>query len=635
MKTLLSPILFVLFSTLLFSAQPIPYSGKVAIRGINFSGEAHFTFSLTDDNGVIKWRNGQDAKDTIKVSIFNGRYNVLLGGQGMNSIPPELFLNHNKLFLQVHINQKDGKGLQHLGPDQRITSSPRSLVAEIAKVAERAKVADTISSGVISKDSLDSALLDHLSPLLKPSFSGKMPDIVGKKGKSITLQAPDVTGAHLSYQWKKDGVPISGATSSELNVQNDNDHKYTVTVSNAFGSTSESSRLRIALGGTDVFSSSSFSHFIDENGALWGMGNNENGRLGTGNSRFHSSPIRIMDVNVSSVSNSYSHTLILKSDGSLWGNGINGEKQIQNTNAFAINTPYQILDSNVSAIIAGDNLSLFIKSNGSLWGMGRNGKGQLGSGNTNLQENPIQIVAKNVLAASSNYKHTMLIKTDGSLWGMGWNNAGQLGDGSTSDSLVPIKIVESNVRAIALGHTHSLFLKTDGSLWGMGQNGSGQLGDGTTTGKVIPTKLIDSNVAKIAAFRDSSYYLLKSGELWGMGRNNNGQLGTGSVSEQILNPVKIADDINRMTAGDNSLIYEKTDGTLWSLGNNSFGQLGDGVTMHFPSPTEIVSSGVTKLPIKSGNTLPFSSKMIVLFGQWDLIKMAGLEMEIQLINTPQ
>ena len=57
---------------------------------------------------------------------------------------------------------------------------------------------------------------------------------------------------------KKDGVPISGATSSQLNVQNDNDHKYTVTVSNAFGSTSESTRLRIALGGTDVFSSSLF-----------------------------------------------------------------------------------------------------------------------------------------------------------------------------------------------------------------------------------------------------------------------------------------------------------------------------------------------------------------------------------------
>ena len=100
-----------------------------------------------------------------------------------------------------------------------------------------------------------------------------------------------------------------------------------------------------------------------------------------------------MDVNVSSVSNSYSHTLILKSDGSLWGNGINGEKQIQNTNAFAINTPYQILDSNVSAIIAGDNLSLFIKSNGSLWGMGRN-EGQLGSGNTNLKKTQFKLSQK-------------------------------------------------------------------------------------------------------------------------------------------------------------------------------------------------------------------------------------------------
>ena len=102
---------------------------------------------------------------------------------------------------------------------------------------------------------------------------------------------------------------------------------------------------------------------------------------------------------------------------------------------------------------------------------------------------------------------------------------------------------------------------------------------------------------------------MKSGELWGMGRNNNGQLGTGSVSDQILNPVKIADNVNRMTAGDNSLIYEKTDGTLWSLGNNSFGQLGDGVTMHFPSPTEIVSSGVSKLPIKCRKQLiPFHQK---------------------------
>ena len=203
MKTFLFQLAFVLFITQLFSAQPVPYSGKVAIRGINFSGQAHFTFSLTDPKGDIKWRNGKDAKDTIKVSISNGRYNVLLGGQGMNSIPPELFLNNDKLFLQVHINLKDGKGLQHLGPDQRITSSPRSLVAEIAKVAERAKVADTISSGVISKDSLDSALLDHLTPLLKPSFSGKMPDIVEKKGKSITLQAPHSTGAHYPTNGKK------------------------------------------------------------------------------------------------------------------------------------------------------------------------------------------------------------------------------------------------------------------------------------------------------------------------------------------------------------------------------------------------------------------------------------------------
>ena len=91
-------LLSFLFTLSLWSATPVPYSGKIDIRGVNYFGEAQFAFSLHDGNGTTHWRNGNQPKETIKVTIRNGRYSVLLGGQGMNSLPPELFLKHDALF---------------------------------------------------------------------------------------------------------------------------------------------------------------------------------------------------------------------------------------------------------------------------------------------------------------------------------------------------------------------------------------------------------------------------------------------------------------------------------------------------------------------------------------------------------
>ncbi|MBT3539561.1 MAG: hypothetical protein HN489_00355, partial [Opitutae bacterium] len=109
-----------LFASSLWSATPVPYSGKIDIGGVNYYGEAQFAFSLHDGNGTTHWRNGNQAGETLKVAIRNGRYNVLLGGQGMTSLAPQLFLNHDKLYLKVEVDTGDGKGLRHLAPDQLI-----------------------------------------------------------------------------------------------------------------------------------------------------------------------------------------------------------------------------------------------------------------------------------------------------------------------------------------------------------------------------------------------------------------------------------------------------------------------------------------------------------------------------------
>ena len=158
-------LLFWLLSQSLFSANPVPYSGKIDIGGVNYFGEVQFAFSLHDGNGTIHWRNGNQPKETIKVTIRNGRYNVLLGGQGMNSLAPELFLNHDKLYLKVEVNMEDGEGLRHLAPDQLITATPRALVADLAKVSEVAKVAqvaEKVSNGVITREMLSSEVLVKL-----------------------------------------------------------------------------------------------------------------------------------------------------------------------------------------------------------------------------------------------------------------------------------------------------------------------------------------------------------------------------------------------------------------------------------------------------------------------------------------
>ena len=49
-------LLFCLLSQSLFSANPVPYSGKIDIGGVNYFGEAQFAFSLHDGNGTTHWR---------------------------------------------------------------------------------------------------------------------------------------------------------------------------------------------------------------------------------------------------------------------------------------------------------------------------------------------------------------------------------------------------------------------------------------------------------------------------------------------------------------------------------------------------------------------------------------------------
>jgi formylglycine-generating enzyme required for sulfatase activity len=148
------------FSAIASVAAPIPYSGKVAINGANFQGDARFTFALRDAHGTVHWRNGTDANASINVPVDRGLYVVLLGGQGMSPIPSNLFLDHSELYLDVKFYRADTQQWLHMLPDQRITSAPHALAADVANLANLAKA---VLPGAITKSMLAADVLADLN----------------------------------------------------------------------------------------------------------------------------------------------------------------------------------------------------------------------------------------------------------------------------------------------------------------------------------------------------------------------------------------------------------------------------------------------------------------------------------------
>jgi hypothetical protein len=158
MKVISALCLF-LFLFTVTSAAPVPYSGKVAIDGVNFQGDAQFKFALRDANGAVHWRNA-DANSSINAPVHRGIYIVLLGGQGMNPLPSSLFLDHPELYLEVRFYRTDTQEWLHMLPDQRITSAPHALAAEVANLAN---VAKAVEPGAITKSMLAAEVLADLN----------------------------------------------------------------------------------------------------------------------------------------------------------------------------------------------------------------------------------------------------------------------------------------------------------------------------------------------------------------------------------------------------------------------------------------------------------------------------------------
>ena len=294
------PLFFALFAHCLAQASvPVPYTGKISERGVNYHGPAMFAFAIVDGNGSVHWRNAESPTGTIDVYVHNGRYQVHLGGQGMTPLPAKLFLQHDSLFLQVRFQKDDGLGLRLIGSNQPITSVPYALTSELSQRSLIAEQAESVADGSISRSMLGQDILADLNrtithrdlssqiksdlnqaiktitremlpasvltdlnrtitpQMLQPSSitTAQLNEQVLKYLRPEVLQSPEAPGLvfhgqrvilqsraegkYLSYQWYRDGEAIPGATQKRYVIPDVNgslhDGNYTLVVSNDFG----------------------------------------------------------------------------------------------------------------------------------------------------------------------------------------------------------------------------------------------------------------------------------------------------------------------------------------------------------------------------------------------------------------
>jgi alpha-tubulin suppressor-like RCC1 family protein len=429
--------------------------------------------------------------------------------------------------------------------------------------------------------------------------------VVGATLNCSTGTWSGITPMTYTYQWLRNGQPISGATASTYTVTSADAGRYlscTVTATNASGSAAAASnglyaplQQNLACGYLDTYT-------IRSDGTLWAWGSNTYGQIGDGTTSTRSTPVQVgSGTTWTAVAAGSYNVLALQSDGSLWAWGRNnhGQLGINSTTTASVTTPTRIGTANTwVAIACGSDHCLALRSDGTLWAWGKDNHGQIGNNSTTDVFAPVQVgtlTTWTTLAAGGS--SSLALQSNGSLWVWGDNADYKLGLGATTtDEHTPTRLGSlTNWTAIACGNNHSLALQSNGTLWAWGSNAYGQLGiDSTATSANVPTQVGTLTTwTAIACGYWHSLALQSNGTLWTWGYNNSGQLGTGNTTNYNA-PQQVGTATNWTAlapAAVASAVHSAAltaDGTLWAWGDDASSDLGLGDTTRRTSPTSVL-----------------------------------------------
>lgn len=338
--------------------------------------------------------------------------------------------------------------------------------------------------------------------------------------------------------------------------------------------------------------------FIKEDGTLWGVGKNNSGQLGIGNTV---TPQRLA-IQESSKGTDWvdvrcgtEFSVALKNDGTLWGVGKRDAGQYGQLAGADISTFTQepLEDEDWVSFDCGESHTAAIKSNTIMYTTGSNTKGQLGINSTTTSFGFVTTGTINWLRVACGSQHTIAIGTQHDLYGTGDNVNGELGDGTNTQRLEFVKESSGakdwsgNPHSISAGLSFSVALKEDGQLFSSGLNDEGQLGLNNQNDKNTYTQEITAQDWNSIACGETFVLAVEgdpSHKLFVVGDNTAGQLGIGTIGGKrlVYSRSTISSAVNIPTAGFQFSAFSEASSSgarLFTCGQNNAGQLGDGTNI--------------------------------------------------------
>lgn len=290
---------------------------------------------------------------------------------------------------------------------------------------------------------------------------------------------------------------------------------------------------------------------LDDQGAAWCWGDNNNGQVGDGTLTDRTRPVAVstsIRFKALTAGEEYTCGIHLDDQASCWGEATDG--QLGNGSTVNRRTPLLVLGGHTwSMLRAGEDTACGITTGGATYCWGDNDEGGVGDGTlVQLRATPVLVAGPGAGAPAIDFDFIGMADDQGCgleagtgrAWCWGDNASGQLGIGATGGfRTVPVQVAGPNnvFRALSTGGDDSAnavcgILPSTSDFGGpalcWGENNAGQLGDGTLISRNVPTALATTEEFFFLTPADSnSCGITTEWRLMCWGEDSRGQLGNG------------------------------------------------------------------------------------------------------------
>jgi len=368
-----------------------------------------------------------------------------------------------------------------------------------------------------------------------------------------------------------------------------------------------------------VTTSSGAAAILDQNKALYVLGNASSGELGDGTTVNKSTPVALSNLgDITTLESGYANFGVVTNDRLYtWGNNsgyqigdgttVNKSSPIQTTIIKPIDYPWKSITQGTTHFAA------IRTTDSALFTWGNNAGGQLGDGTTLPKSTPTKIGNKSWSVVSAGISYTAAVDSTGVLYTWGLNNNYQMGDGTTINKSSPVLIASgTSWTFVSTGENHATAIDIDGKLHAWGLNNAGQVG--YLTGKAsysTPTKIPSSGTTypwkQLSANDDGTLTagITTAGTLYTWGLGTSGQLGDNTAVSKS-SPVQVGTSSwSVVSTGNSHIAAIDTNGNLYAWGLGTSGQLGDNTIVSKSTPVLIPAE--YSASTFSANTIFFGS----------------------------